>query len=141
MRKYLLPSALILALGLGLALAQNITKSLQLNQSASGAFGVDASNNVFFPAHILSFGKAPTIGNGCTLTAGGSDAIGHLTWGSSSTGCTITFAQAYGAAPTCVVSSQTAATPVGYTTGTSSMTFTSVSATGLLVNYFCSGSQ
>lgn len=141
MKKYLLPSALILAFGLTLALAQNITKSIQLSQSAGGPFGVDSSNNVYFPAHVLSNGKLPSAGSGCTVT--GTDHVGQATYGTGSIGCTVTFSQAYLAAPICVVSDQTASvvTAIGFTTVTTSISFTSLSANGLVVNYICSGAS
>lgn len=143
MKKYLLPSALILAFGLTLALAQNITKSLQLSQSQGGAFGVDASNNVYFPAHILSSGKVPSAGTGCTIGSTSTDSVGQITYSSNSIGCTVTFANAYLAAPICVVSDQTASvvTAIGFTTVTTSISFTSLSANGLVINYICSGAS
>jgi hypothetical protein len=139
MKKYLLPSALILAFGLTLALAQNITKSIQLSQSAGGPFGVDSNNGVYFPGHVLSTGKAPSAGTGCTVA--GTDTVGQITYSSNSIGCTVTFAKAYLAAPICVVSDQTASvvSAIGYTTVTTSIAFTSLSANGLVINYICSG--
>ena len=143
MRKYLLPSALILVLGLGLALAQSITKAIQLSQDATGAFGVDTSNNVYFPGHILSTAPVPTVGTGCTLTSGSSDSQGAITYSSNSIGCTLTYGKAFLTAPNCVASDQTATivTAIGYTTVTTSISFTSLSANGLVVNYICTGAK
>ena len=54
LRRYLLPSLLILLLGGVYAGAQSITKALQLSQDATGSFGVDTNLGVYFPGHILS---------------------------------------------------------------------------------------
>lgn len=139
MKKYLLPSALILAFGLTLALAQNVNKALQLSQSP-GAFGVDTSNNVYFPAHVLSNGKTPTTSNG---TVSGTDFQGTIAESANSIGGTLTFATAYLAAPNCVVTGQTGTTvsPVSYSTVTTSLTWSHLSQASKLYSYLCSGAQ
>lgn len=144
MRKYLLPSALILLIGLGYGVAQNINKALQLSQSP-GAFGVDASNNVYFPAHVLNVGKAPTVsscGTSPTLATGSSDFSGTITGGTNHTACTLTFRTAYGAAPTCVAAGQSsyATSPIAYNAVATGINFTTFSGTDV-VNYICSGAQ
>jgi hypothetical protein len=142
MRKYLLPSALILAFGLSLALAQNITKSVQLSQSAGGPIGVDTSNNVYFPAHILSSGKIPTLSLG-TIAAGSTDFQGLITETSNSIGGVLTFAQAFAAAPNCVLVAQTAAsaTPLTFTTVATALTYSHASQISQLLNYICTGAK
>lgn len=139
MKRYLLPSALILILGLGFALAQNINKALQLSQSP-GSFGVDASNNVYFPAHILNLGKAPTTSNG---TVSGSDFVGTITESSNSIGGTLTFRTAFLAAPACLLVAQTASssTPLTYSTVTTALTWSHVSQVSQKLNYLCSGAS
>ena len=145
MRKYLLPSALILVLGLGFAVAQNITKALQLSQDATGAFGVDASNNLYFPGHILSptAGKlVPSITGTGTPTLVGTDTAGLITMGTSATTATAVFGTAYLSVPWCVVSWQnlgSTTTPVSYTLATTSIALTQGTTSGNLVNYFCTG--
>jgi hypothetical protein len=139
-RKYVLPSVLILGLAASFAIAQNINKALQLSQDNTGAFGVDTNNGVYFPGHILSTGTgrpSPTIAGTGTPTIAGTDTAGLVTSGSAATTATVTFGQAFVTAPECVVSSQTAATPVGYTTSTTQLAMTFSSATGLKVNYWC----
>lgn len=142
MKKYLLPSALILALGLGVALAQTITKAIQLSQDATGAFGVDSANNVYFPAHILSTGPVPTLSVG-TLATGSSDTQGLITETSNSLGGVLTFAKAYVTAPNCVLVAQTAssATPLTYSTVTTALTYSHLSQISQLLNYVCSGAK
>lgn len=139
MKKYLLPSALILLLGLGYGIAQNINKALQLSQSP-GAFGVDATNNVYFPAHVLSLGKAPTTSNG---TVSGSDFQGTITESSNSIGGVLTFNAAYLAAPNCLLVAQTASssTPITYSTVTTSITWSHVSQASQKISYMCSGAS
>jgi len=141
-KKYLLPSALILAFGLSLALAQNITKSVQLSQSAGGPIGVDTSNNVYFPAHILSSGKLPSLSVG-TIGAGSTDFQGLITETSNSIGGVLTFSQAFVVAPNCVLVAQTAASasPLTYSTVTTSLTYSHVSQVSQKLNYFCSGAS
>lgn len=143
MKRYLAPVALILALGLGVALAQNITKSIQLSQQP-GVIGMDTGNNVYFPAHVLSLGKAPAVSScgGGSPAITGTDFGGVITMGTSATGCTLTFAKAYVATPWCVVTSQTStATPVAYTPSLTTLTETQVSTSSNLVNYICIGAQ
>ena len=142
MRKYLLPSALILAMGLGLALAQSITKAIQLSQDSTGAFGVDTNNNVYFPAHILSTGPTPSLSLG-TLGTGSSDTQGLITESSNSIGGVLTFGKAFVTAPNCVLVAQTAAsaTPLTYSTVTTALTYSHVSQVSQKLNYFCSGAS
>ena len=141
-KKYLLPSAILLAIGLSLAVAQNVNKGLQLSQSP-GAFGVDASNNVYFPANVLSAGKSPSAS--LSATVAGTDFAGTITEPSNSIGTVITFAQAYLAAPHCIVTSRSPgaalATPIAYTTSTVSLTITHLSQASVLLDYFCSGAS
>lgn len=143
-RRYLLPSLLILGLAGGLAIAQNINKALQLSQDNTGAFGVDSNFGVYFPGHILSTGTgrpSPTIAGTATPTISGTDVAGLVTTGTSATTATVTFGQAFLATPACVVTSQTVATPVGYTASTTQLALTFTTATGLLINYWCSGTK
>ena len=89
MKRYILPSLLILALAGGLAFAQSITKALQLSQDASGAFGVDTTNNVYFPGHVLTTGRAgPAPALSACITGGsptlvGTDVAGTITGGTT----------------------------------------------------------
>jgi hypothetical protein len=139
MRKYLLPSALILALGLSFALAQNITKSVQQSQSP-GAIGLDTVLSVFFPNHINSLGKVPSVSSG---TVAGSDFSGTITEAASSIGEVLTFKTAFTTAPHCVVTAEAPgvalATPVAYSTVTTALTITHLSQASKLLDYFCSG--
>jgi hypothetical protein len=140
LRRYILPSAIILGWALAFAGAQNINKAIQLSQDNTGAFGVDTNNGVYFPGHILSTGTgrpSPTIAGTATPTIAGTDSAGLVTTGTSATTATVTFGQAFLTAPECVVSSQTAATPVGYTTSTTQLALTFTTATALKINYWC----
>src|ERR1017187_9023013 len=111
MRKYLLPSALVLALGLSFAWAQSITKSVQLSQDATGKIGYDTKDGVYFPGHVLSrtdVRPAPVLTaciTGGSPTLVGTDFMGTITAGSSaSTSCVVTFGTAFVTAPNCSVS-------------------------------------
>jgi hypothetical protein len=144
MKKYLLPSALILALAAGLAFAQTINRAMQLSQDASGAFGVDTNNNIYFPGHILSTGPGTPVLTSCgtTPTIAGSDTAGLVTTGTTNTGCVVTFNKAYLAVPWCVVVSQSpAATPAVFVTAATGINITLAANSSVKVNYFCSGSS
>ncbi len=144
MKKYLLPSALILVGFLGFALAQNITKSVQISQAPNGPIGMDSSNNVYFPAHVLNSGGTPSIATagGTAATISGTDFQGKITGGGVSTTTVIlTFKNAYAAAPNCVVTTQNMATsPLAYNTVTTALNITT-SMGAAIANYICSGAS
>ena len=149
MRKYLLPSALILVLGLGFAIAQNITKSVQLSQDPLGPIGYDTQGNVYFPAHILTtngLNGAPTVhtdaGTAATLDANATDFSGTLTGSANDTTVQIVMSKAYVAVPHCVVTSQLIATtsPIVYNLVATGINITS-SFGAQVVNYVCSGAK
>ena len=128
MRRHLLPSLLILCLAGGIALAQTITRALQLSPDTTGAFSVDTNNGVYFPGHILSTGAAPTLTScGTAPSIVGTDTAGQVQMGSANpTGCTVTFARPYVTAPSCTVTGQTspATSPIAYTLATTGINVT-----------------
>ena len=143
--KYLAPVVLILALaGVG-AIAQNVTKALQLSQDASGAFGVDSTNNVYFPGHVLNNGASQntpiTITGTGTPTIAGTDVAGLITMGASATTAIALFGRPYVTVPHCVVTWQggLATTAVSYTLLTTSITLAQPSTSTNKINYFCTG--
>lgn len=138
MRKYLFPSALILAFGLTFAVAQNITKGVQLTQDPTGAIGMDVANNVYFPNKILSTRTTTPALTSCGTSPSiiGNDTVGKLTTGSAATTCTMTFTAAYNVAPACVVSAQGTATQPTFTTSTTALTM-SVDIASTVYNYIC----
>lgn len=145
MKRYLLPSALILALGLGIAVAQNITSSVQLSQDPRGPIGLDSANNVYFPAHILTNQlPAPTVTAGAgTVTLVGTDNAGTITGGGVTTStATMLFAKAYAAAPSCVLVGQTsqATSPIAYNIVPTAVNITT-NVGAMIVNYWCSGAK
>ena len=140
MRKYLLPSAIILIVAFGAAIAQNITKSIQQSQSP-GAIGLDTSLGAYFPNHINSSGKSPAAS--LSATVAGSDFSGTITEPSNSIGTVLTFATAFNIAPHCIVTHRAPgvalATPISYTTSTVSLTITHLSMVSQLLDYICVG--
>lgn len=133
----------VACLGLGVAVAQNITKAIQLSQDPSGAFGVDTSNNLYIANHVNGNNQlTPTIATaaGTAATISGTDLAGVITGGgASSTTVTVTFRTAYGATPACVVQSQNPATsPVAYTPSTTAIAITS-NVGASIINYVCFG--
>lgn len=142
MRRYILPSALILALSGALAIAQTFTKAIQLSQDTTGAFSVDSNNGVYFPSHINTTGTPrPTITGTGTPTISGTDTAGLVTMGASGTTATAVFGRAYLSVPFCVVTWQApmngTATPIGYTLNTTSIAITQGATSGNLINYMC----
>lgn len=149
MRKYILPCLLILGLGALAANAQSITKALQLSQDASGAFGVDTTNNVYFPGHILSTGAAgpaPVLTScitGGSPTLVGTDFAGNITAGTTaSTTCTVTFGRAYVTAPACIVAWKTGPlAAMSWTTSTTALTITQTSNASSQISYICTAAS
>jgi len=140
MKKYFAPVALILGLTLGLAFAQNITKSIQLSQDPSGPIGFDSSNNSYFPKHINATGPSPAVGTcGTSPSVAGSDNAGKITTGSTATtACTLTFQTAFNTAPACVMATAvTNAGPTFVATTTTTATFNYASATSIVFSYVC----
>jgi len=130
-----------LALSIGFAGAQTITKALQLSQDATGSFSVDSFNGVYFPGHILSptggQRPAPTVAGIATTTIAGTDTAGLVTMGTLATTATVTFGTAYASVPWCLAASQSLASPISFVPATTSLALTSGSGTGIKVNYFC----
>lgn len=137
-KKYLLPSALILAIVGGVALAQNVTKSVQLSQDSSGPIGFDTNSNTYFPNKFLFPKTASPVITSCgtTPTIVGNDTVGKITTGSGATTCTITFTQAYAVAPACILAPQGNLNFPTYTTSTTAITAT-VDVASTVYNYIC----
>lgn len=96
----------------------------------------------YWVGKMLAAGTAPTLSSCGTSPAIVGDAkAGEVTMGTGSpTGCTITFATAYGSAPYCVVTWQ--ATPLAsqsYTVSASAITLTQTATSSNKVNYVCWG--
>lgn len=146
--RWLLPSLLILLVAGGVAVSQTITRAIQLSQDTSGAFGVDANNNIYFPAHILvpsnTNTPVPTITGTGTPTISGTDVAGLITMGASGTTATAVFGRAYLSVPFCVVTWQvpgTTASPISYTLATTSIAVAQGATSGNRINYFCTGAS
>lgn len=138
-RRYLAPVGLILALAGGIALAQNITKAIQLSQDSTGIIGIDSNNSVYFPNKLLakSTTNTPALTScGTTPTIVGNDTVGKLTTGSGATTCTMTFNIAYNVAPACVLQEQGGSVSPTFTTSTTALTAT-VDVASTVYNYIC----
>lgn len=115
----------------GLALAQNVTLSLQLSQDPRGNFGVTSAGDLLFQnqVHLNENAAAlPPAVSACTggsLVAGSSDFSGAVT-GVTGTACTITFGRAWTNAPNCLVNASNA---------TAASTFATTSATQLVMGF------
>lgn len=136
MRKYLLPSALILLLGLSFALAQTFTRAVQLSQDTSGAFSVDSNNGLYLPGHLLSVGTpAPTVTGNGTPSVVGTDLAGVAQLGANAATVTVAFGRAYLSTPTCVLSGP-GATNISYALSVTGINVTSIQSSGRF-NYIC----
>lgn len=144
MKRHLLTIALALALSMSLANAQTITKSLQGSQDPRGPVGLDANNNAYFPNHVNFYGNlgiGPTIsGSGNNGTAVGTPTDNAGTILTSGTTLTLTFGQAFGAAPACILQEQAGSTAPTYTVATTGILATTV-VTAKNYSYFCPGQQ
>lgn len=138
-----------LALGIGFAGAQTINKALQLSQDSQGAFGVDTTNNVYFPGHILNTGNAQAASTTVAADVGsptvtGSDVAGVIVMGTSATGVNLVFGRAYATTPTCLVSwqgNQSTATPMAYSPAATAIHITQGSTSSNKVAYICTSSS
>lgn len=148
MKKYLLPSGLILLLGLGLAVAQQTFRAIQLSQDTTGIFQVDTNFGVYFPGHLLMSGTnrpAPTVngtGSTPTIASTSTDNSGTVTAGTSSSVINIVFGQAFLSVPNCVVTWQspgTVTSPLNYTVVATGINVAQGATTGDKINYWCSG--
>jgi hypothetical protein len=148
MRKYILPSALILACFLGAALSQNINRAVQLSQDPTGLVGYDTSNNIYVPNHLNATtrgGPAPVLSaciTGGTPTLVGTDFTGTINAGSTaSTSCVVTFGTPFIVAPRCVVAwSSGPLAAMSWTTSTTALTITQTSNGSSIIQYICTSS-
>lgn len=104
-----------------------------LNQFKAWVLGGSTAHNAV-PV-LSSCGTSPSIATGST------DLSGRVTTGTGTpTGCVITFASAFAAAPSCVVVSQTAyaTTTPAYTVSTTAITLTQAAGDSRIYNYICS---
>jgi hypothetical protein len=150
MKKLLLPSAVILALGLALAFAQNINKAVQLSQDPTGLIGYDTSNNIYLPNHLLTTtrgGPPPTVAAAnCGTTSPsvvGTDFAGVITVGTSATtSCVLTFGTPFVTAPVCLLTPKSAIlAALSYATATTTLTITQTSTANNTIAYMCVSSS
>lgn len=93
-------------------------------------FAVAASGTLV--ASIGSCGTSPS-------AATGSDTDGQVTEGTTATGCTITFANAFASAPFCTVSTQAALSTFAYAVSNTAITITHGTASSTKLNWHCAG--
>lgn len=142
MKRYVLPSILILALAASVGFAQNITKSVQLSQDGSGPIGYDTNGASYFPGHINSttrVGARPVLTScGTAPSFTGTDTALRLTTGSAATTCTVTFGVPFVVAPACVITPEGAAVQPTYTVSITAIAMT-VDVASTVYNIICMG--
>ena len=143
MKRFLLGLATVICIGLGLAVAQNINRSIQLSQSPLGPINVDTVNGVYFPAKVNTSGSAPTLaGGGTSASVSGSDTAGEISIGTgTTTTATITFRTAYTSTPYCTWGTSVLSSAAGLVSpsGINFVWTSTGSATGSKLNYICIG--
>lgn len=145
MRKLLLASALALLVG-GAAWAQSFTSSLQGSQDPRGPVPLDTNSNSYFPNHINAYGAkgtAPTLAAGGVTFATGTtptDNVMRITIPSAVTTATISFGQAFGAVPACIMQEEAGTTAPTFTTTVTGVLATVV-ASSKTYDLLCFGQQ
>lgn len=137
----------VLCLGLGLATAQNINRSVQLSQDPSGPIGFDSASRTYFPGTIVNKELPPSIGGGCGTgaTVTGSTNAGTVTLGTTNNAqCIITFRSAFDTAQTvrCLVTPHggETASPASWTASPAGLSITYGQRLDAKVfNYMCQG--
>lgn len=144
MKRLLLALLAVACLGIGVGVAQNINKALQLSQDSTGAFGVDNVNSVFFPNHVVGNAQLPpTVAAAAgSATVVGTDLAGTITGGGvTSTTTTLTFRSVFGATPVCVAIARNPATsPQAYTPTITQLVFSS-NIGAAIIDYICIGNR
>lgn len=92
-----------------------------------------------FSNHPRTTGTAPALTScGTSPTIVGTDSVGTVTTGTGTpTGCVITFAAAYAAAPYCVVAWRTNIASMIYAISTTAITLTQTATDSTVVDYMC----
>lgn len=145
MKRLLIALLAVACLGIGVGIAQNITKALQLSQDPSGAFAVDSVNSLYLPKHLVGNDQTtPTVAAaaGTAPTVTGTDLAGTITGGSATTTTvTLTFATAFssGTTPRCVAQSRNPATSPLAATPSTNVGFTVGSMGAAVLDYICVG--
>ena len=132
----------VACLVLGAAIAQSITKSIQLSQDGSGPIGYDTQGNSYFPGHLNNSAGAPSLaGCGTSPSVTGTDTGGVITEGTGTlTACHLDFKTAFNATPFCVASTTNATTPIGVTATAGGINFLHLSSAAVATfNYICIG--
>lgn len=108
------------------------------NSNDSTRYFTVSSTATNITGHILTSGTAPALTScGTSPAITGDDDSGTVTQGSISTGCVITFATAWTAAPSCVVVDEAGAV-FSYTVSTTAITVTNVGAlSSTNMDYIC----
>jgi len=145
-RRYVLPSTLILLASLGLALAQSANRSIQGSQDPTGQIGYDnIQGGIYLPGHLLSTTRlVPPPALSACATGGtpgivGTDFQGTITGGTTaSTSCVVTFGTAFQTAPNCNVSWKSGPlAAMSWAVSTTALTITQTSNASSQIVYTC----
>jgi hypothetical protein len=111
--------------------SQTVTRSIQFSQDPTGFMGVDIGGK-----HIHALGGLTPSASCANTVLVGTDTAGQVN--PTATSCTLTFANPFPLAPTCVVTSTTVAGLPAYSTSTTALTL-STTVSGVLYHWICLG--
>lgn len=145
MKRFLLASLAVVCVGLALATAQTINRSVQLSFDSNGLIGFSTQNAMFIPGKLhTNNSRTPTFSSfGTNPSPTGTDMAGEVVVGGGSTsGGTITFAQAYPSTPYCAGASNAVASPVAFYTSPNGIVVTHGERTAAYRFYYiCVGAR
>ena len=144
MKRFFLASLAVVCVGLALATAQTINRSVQLSFDSNGLIGFSTQNAMFIPGKLHTNNSAsPTFsGFGTNPSPTGTDMAGEVTMNSGTiTGGTITFRTAYPSTPYCTGASNSAASPVAFYTSPNGISVTFTTNLAYRFYYICVGAR
>lgn len=111
--------------------------------ASSTATATTTAFDITNTGHIIASSTNPVLSScGTSPTMKGSDVWGEITVGATATGCTVTFAQAWSAAPVCTISNQSMSitSALSYTISASALTISqAVGLGGDKIDFYCMG--
>ena len=118
------------------------TKLMLFAIASSTANSTSTLFSISNTGHVIASSTSPALSScGTSPSMRGDDSHGEVTVGATGTGCTITYANPYSVAPSCVVTPQTGSivNVFSYTVSATALTVTQTGLGGNVFNYLCEG--